>query len=337
MGEGAAPRAVSAVALRAMLADGEELALLDVREELIFSESHLLWARSLPLSRLELRIAALVPRLATRIVLCDAGEGLAERAANVLTRHGYTDVAVLDGGIDAWEAAGFALFSGVNVPSKAFGEFVEHDSGTPSIDAAELDALLRSRADVVVLDSRPFDEYARVSIPTATNVPGAELVLRVRDVAPSPRDDGGGQLRRPHPQHHRRAVADQRRRAQQGGGAAQRHHGLEPCRADLRERQGDARAGAFGRNAGVGESGRRQRRGPFRRRSRSTAPRWSASAPTRRARSISSTSATRPSTRPVMWQARFRRPADNWCRRPTSMPGRSARASCWSTTRRCAR
>jgi rhodanese-related sulfurtransferase len=38
----------------------------------------------------------------------------------------------------------------------------------------------------VVLDSRPFDEYGRVSIPTATNVPGAELVLRVRDLAPSP-------------------------------------------------------------------------------------------------------------------------------------------------------
>lgn len=179
-------RWVSAVDLRRMLADGQELALLDVREELIFSESHLLWARSVPLSRLELRIAALVPRLTTRVVLCDAGEGLAARAAGILTRHGYTDVAVLSGGINAWAAAGFELFSGVNVPSKAFGEFVEHDSGTPSIGAAELDALLRDHADVVVLDSRPFDEYARVSIPTATNVPGAELVLRVRDLAPSP-------------------------------------------------------------------------------------------------------------------------------------------------------
>ena len=37
-----------------------------------------------------------------------------------------------------------------------------------------------------MLDSRPFDEYRRVSIPTATSVPGAELVLRVRDMAPSP-------------------------------------------------------------------------------------------------------------------------------------------------------
>ena len=49
-------RRVSASALRAMLLDGAELALLDVREERIFSESHLLFARSVPLSRLELRI-----------------------------------------------------------------------------------------------------------------------------------------------------------------------------------------------------------------------------------------------------------------------------------------
>jgi rhodanese-related sulfurtransferase len=38
----------------------------------------------------------------------------------------------------------------------------------------------------VVLDSRPFEEYRRVSIPTSTNVPGAELVLRTREIAPSP-------------------------------------------------------------------------------------------------------------------------------------------------------
>ena len=72
------------------------------------------------------------------------------------------------------------------MPSKAFGEFVEHASGTPSIAASELDALMRAGADMVVLDSRPFDEYQRVSIPTAVNVPGAELVLRIHDIAPSP-------------------------------------------------------------------------------------------------------------------------------------------------------
>jgi rhodanese-related sulfurtransferase len=179
-------RSVSAGELRAMIADGKELALVDVREELIFSQSHLLLARSVPLSRFELKFAQLVPRRGTRIVLCDDDDGLVARAAAILLRNGYTDVAVLEGGVAGWAAAGFELFSGVNVPSKAFGEFVEHAADTPNVAAEDLERLLRQGADVVVLDSRPYDEYARVSIPTAVNVPGAELVLRAREVAPSP-------------------------------------------------------------------------------------------------------------------------------------------------------
>ena len=181
------PRRVSARALRETLVDGKELALVDVREELIFSKNHLLLARSIPLSRLELKFVQLVPRRGTRVVLCDDDDGLAARAAAILLRNRYTDVAVLDGGVAAWTAAGFELFSGVNVPSKAFGEFIEHANHTPGISAGELEQLIREGADIAVLDSRPFDEYARVSIPSAINVPGAELVLRAREVAPSPK------------------------------------------------------------------------------------------------------------------------------------------------------
>ena len=130
---------IGADALRAALlaaqSGGEEIALLDVREEAAFGPEHILLAIHLPLSRLELRAAYLVPRRSTRIVLCDGGgdEGLAERAAGILASYGYSRVAVLDGGVAAWRAAGHATFSGVNVPSKAFGEVVEHGYRTPSI------------------------------------------------------------------------------------------------------------------------------------------------------------------------------------------------------------
>jgi rhodanese-related sulfurtransferase len=169
-----------------VIGDSGELALVDVREELIFSQSHLLLARSVPLSRFELRFPVLVPRRGTRIVLCDDNDGLAVRAAEILARNGHDDVAVLEGGVADWGAAGFELFSGVYVPSKAFGEYVEHTDDTANITAPELEKLIRDGADLVVLDSRPFDEYSRVSIPTSTNVPGAELVLRAREIAPSP-------------------------------------------------------------------------------------------------------------------------------------------------------
>ena len=93
---------VSAAALAAMLEEGGELALLDVREEGVFAKGHLFLAASLPLSRLELKLARLVPRRSTRIVLCDADDGLAERAAAKLREFGYDDLAILTGGVNAW-------------------------------------------------------------------------------------------------------------------------------------------------------------------------------------------------------------------------------------------
>jgi len=179
-------RLIDAPKLRQLLEDGGELAIVDIREELTFSEGHLLHARSVPLSRFELLIARLVPRRSTPIVLCDDNDGGAARAASILVAACYSDIAILDGGCRAWQAAGFELFSGINVPSKAFGEFVEHQSATPSIPPEELARLMKDGADLAVLDSRPFEEYSRISIPTATSVPGAELVLRVRDTVQSP-------------------------------------------------------------------------------------------------------------------------------------------------------
>src|SRR5262245_54445108 len=120
------PKLVTARVLKAMLHDGDEIAVLDVREEGVFARRHLLLASNAPLSRLELRAPLLVPRRSTRIVLIDTDDGRAGRAAMVLESAGYTQVRVLAGGIEAWAAAGFPVYSGMNVPSKAFGEFVEH-------------------------------------------------------------------------------------------------------------------------------------------------------------------------------------------------------------------
>ena len=179
-------KTVTAHELRRMILDDEELALLDAREEGTFHDSHLFYASCCALSRLELLAPRLVPRRSARVVVCDAGAGEAERAAARLRRHGYSDVSVLDGGIDAWAAAGYTLVSGVNVPSKAFGEVVEHELGTPSISAEELHAMRAAGEDLVILDSRPTPEFTNFSIPGGVCCPGAELAYRVHDAAPSP-------------------------------------------------------------------------------------------------------------------------------------------------------
>ena len=163
-----------------MLHDGGEIALLDVREAGQFGESHPLFATPLPYSRLELDIGALVPRTAVRIVLCDDGDlGVAELAAKRLEAMRYTDVAVLDGGTTAWGAAGYTLFKGVNVPSKLFGELVEHAYHTPRVTARELVHMKESGEDLILLDGRPLHEHHKMTIPGSTCCPNAELPYRI--------------------------------------------------------------------------------------------------------------------------------------------------------------
>ena len=156
------------------------------RREGDFATKHIFAASNLPVALTELRIEALVPRRATPIVLCDAGDGLAPAAAAVMERMGYRALSILDGGIAAWARAGHRLFSGINVPSKAFGEYVERQAGTPHIDPRELERLMQRGEDLIVLDSRPFAEYRFMSIPGAIDCPGGELVYRFFENVPSP-------------------------------------------------------------------------------------------------------------------------------------------------------
>ncbi|MEJ7800394.1 MAG: rhodanese-like domain-containing protein [Ilumatobacter sp.] len=177
---------VAPATLAGWLTDGAELALLDAREQGVFFHDHLFHAACVPLSHLELELPRLVPRRTTRTVWCDDGFGdLAVRAANRALELGWSDVHVLDGGVAAWAGSGREVYSGVNVPSKAFGESVEHRYGTPRIPAADVKQLLADGADLVILDARPIEEFRRMNIPTGTDCPGAELVHRVKQVVTS--------------------------------------------------------------------------------------------------------------------------------------------------------
>jgi rhodanese-related sulfurtransferase len=178
---------ISPAALRNILLARTEVALLDVREQGVHSQGHPFYAACLPLSHLELRVETLVPRRNVPIVLVDdRDDGLAERAAQKLIAFGYTDLSILQGGCEGWRADGGELFTGVNVPSKAFGEFVEHHFDTPRIPPGELKQLVDSGRRLVIVDSRPFTEYHRMNIPGALSMPGAELALRIHDLAPDP-------------------------------------------------------------------------------------------------------------------------------------------------------
>lgn len=163
---------------------GGEWALLDVQEPGPFVNGHIFHACPAPYSRLELRVPELVPRKSTPVVLTDHDGGdVAKRAARRLASLGYVDVQVLEGGNAAWAQAGHTLFQGMHVPSKAFGELVEHRYGTPSVSAEELVAWRAGGRRVLLLDGRPFDEYHAFTIPGSVCCPNGELALRAETLA----------------------------------------------------------------------------------------------------------------------------------------------------------
>ena len=170
--------------VRQMLLDKQEVALVDVREEHSHAQSHPLFAIQLSLGRIEADAWQRIPRRDTPLVLIDNGEGVCVRAAELFQRIGYSDIGLFQNGLAGWAAAGGELFSDVNVPSKAFGEWVETHRKTPSFSALEVKALMDNGSDMLVLDARRFDEFHTMSIPGAIHVPGGELVLRARTLAP---------------------------------------------------------------------------------------------------------------------------------------------------------
>ena len=170
---------ISAADLKPLLTDGEEIAFLDVREHGQYGEGHPFFSVHLPFSEIEALAPRLMPRKAVRCIVMDDGDGVGARAADALSSLGYSDVSILDGGAPAWSVAGYTLFKGVNVPSKTFGELVEHHFDTQSISAEELQEKFENQEDLILLDGRTPHEYKKMTIPNAQSCPNAELGYRL--------------------------------------------------------------------------------------------------------------------------------------------------------------
>lgn len=173
-------------AARTLLHGGGEVAFLDIREAGQFGEGHPLFAVPMPYSRLEARVPALVPRRSVPVLLIDAGDGVADRAATRLAALGYDGVAVIDGGIAGWQAAGYPLYKGVNVPSKALGELAETVWHPQTITPERLADWRRQGRPFALFDARPTAEYAKMRVPGAVCLPNGELAHRLDAVGNDP-------------------------------------------------------------------------------------------------------------------------------------------------------
>ncbi len=181
------PKSITPQHLKSALHDGGEIALLDAREELPFGARHHLMASCVPLSRLEFMVDDLVPRRAARVVWCDDGEGLAgtrgrAHAAARLHRRQLVSMA----GSRPGRRPAFASTAASMCRARHSPRWSSTRPKTPYISVHELQAMIDSKADIAIYDSRSFEEYHNNCIPTAISVPGAELVYRFADLAPSP-------------------------------------------------------------------------------------------------------------------------------------------------------
>lgn len=93
--------------LEALARSPEACQLIDVREYPEFAGGHLPGARLIPLGELDARQAELDP--SRPIVLLCKGGGRAKKAAEALARTGCEHLVTLDGGTDAWIAAGLPV------------------------------------------------------------------------------------------------------------------------------------------------------------------------------------------------------------------------------------
>ncbi|MFT4180664.1 MAG: rhodanese-like domain-containing protein [Rhizobium sp.] len=175
---------ISIETFRSWLADGEELAVLDIRDPAVVGYASPLFATNLPSDRVVSEIDRFIPRKIVRTVLVDGGEGGGGRLAEELRAAGRPNVFSLAGGIPAWIASGETLPT-FDIPGVDFSVAIRNEKGTPVTSVEELGALRDAGEDIVVIDTRTVPEFVRDHVPGAVSIPGAELVLRFKDVVPS--------------------------------------------------------------------------------------------------------------------------------------------------------
>ncbi len=169
--------AISCQGLKALMSSGKSYALFDVRERGEYNAQQIFTATSLPRGQIEFRLLSLVPAHNVPVVTYDEGGERASLAAATMERMGYEKVSVLEGGLPAWSSAGYRTVSGVNVPSKVFGERVHSKLKVPEITPEKLKTLQEEKKDLTILDVRTPQEFSRFCIPGAINVPGGDLIL----------------------------------------------------------------------------------------------------------------------------------------------------------------
>lgn len=87
-------------------------AVLDVRPPAEFAAGHIIGARNIPVAELDARTAELEKFRAQPLIVCCQNGQTSGSAAQSLAKRGFTQVATLKGGLNAWRQENFPLERG---------------------------------------------------------------------------------------------------------------------------------------------------------------------------------------------------------------------------------
>jgi len=202
---------ISPAEFNALSASGELFYPLDVRQADEFVAGHLPGARFCSGTQIQFVVDALVGVPNARVITVCDGRVRATVAASILKGMGYPRVAVLDGGVTAWQAGGYPLETGT--PDELdYGEppwlarFLQdfppslgapqplptpglNDARSRSVMIApdELQRRLERQAGQVLLDLRGAGEFATGHIPGARWLSRGWIDLKIAEAAPDNR------------------------------------------------------------------------------------------------------------------------------------------------------
>lgn len=154
--------------------ESEPVIVVDVREEAAHAAGHIPHSCSRPGGQLIQCTDEVLPVEATPVILADDGDGRAEMAAYWLRRMGFPAVAILDGGLPAWKAAGLAIEQGPPAEPRWLADLREE---VPAIAAAEIGGR-------IVLDVGTSRDFKAGHVPGASWLPRGWLEARHGEVLP---------------------------------------------------------------------------------------------------------------------------------------------------------
>ena len=165
---------------RAASESGETFYLLDVRLPEEYEAGHMPRSISLPLGQMALAHENFLAVRAAPVFVVSDDDLRPVWAASLLRNLGFRNVAILDGGLQAWSAAGLELQQG-NPEPVVFG-LAEAQAQANFVDAPALQAHVGSSA--LALDVRSIGEYGFAHIPGTRWLPRGRLELDIARVAP---------------------------------------------------------------------------------------------------------------------------------------------------------